>query len=279
MHEIGLAIDIDPRDADALEEMGLLKKYGFTRPVSGEKWHMEPIGVSLNHDKVRNDPTARLMAINASPGRGGGGLGAGNAGSSDRGTIDVKAQRQVFEAKAASPAVKITEKTGEGEPMPSLTPTLGSKSGTPSLPSVPKTDTPSRMSVFPSRAATSTSTAAAPAVGPTPPPAPKAPEAPKVYPTSVVKPVVTQPVPRSPEVSSTSASGNLLASAQVANAMNQQLAVLNKIADLLNSIDAKFDPKALASLVQPSQPQAPVPPPPTKGSVSTSAVPLARVIR
>lgn len=42
-HESGLAIDINSPDANKAIELGLMSKYGFTRPVRGETWHVEPI--------------------------------------------------------------------------------------------------------------------------------------------------------------------------------------------------------------------------------------------
>lgn len=42
-HESGLAIDINSPDANKAIELGLMAKYGFTRPVRGETWHVEPV--------------------------------------------------------------------------------------------------------------------------------------------------------------------------------------------------------------------------------------------
>ena len=39
-HERGLAIDIDRAGAAELDRLGLLSKYGFSRPVSKEPWHL-----------------------------------------------------------------------------------------------------------------------------------------------------------------------------------------------------------------------------------------------
>jgi hypothetical protein len=53
MHEYGMAIDIDPSNANDLANMGLLSKYGFDRPYlynRGETWHIEPVG--LNKDAI-----------------------------------------------------------------------------------------------------------------------------------------------------------------------------------------------------------------------------------
>jgi len=43
-HEKGLALDIDRDIVNELDEMGLLKEYGFHRPLKFEPWHIEPIG-------------------------------------------------------------------------------------------------------------------------------------------------------------------------------------------------------------------------------------------
>lgn len=74
-HEFGLALDIDPKVADELDRLGLMRKYGFTRPIGGEDWHIEPIGVSINPSLAKRDENYRFTAIQASPGRGGDGYG------------------------------------------------------------------------------------------------------------------------------------------------------------------------------------------------------------
>lgn len=75
LHEYGLAVDVNSADADALEKMGLLKKYGFTRPVGGEPWHMEPAGIQRNIDLARKNPGERDTMVGASFFKGGGGYG------------------------------------------------------------------------------------------------------------------------------------------------------------------------------------------------------------
>ena len=52
MHNYGYAIDIQSTDANKLNQLGLLQKYGFVRPVSGEPWHIQPKGVSLASAKA-----------------------------------------------------------------------------------------------------------------------------------------------------------------------------------------------------------------------------------
>lgn len=75
LHEFGLAFDINSSDADALEKLGLMRKYGFTRPVGGEPWHIEPAGIQENIAKYKRDGQAAMMAVSYSPGKGGGGVG------------------------------------------------------------------------------------------------------------------------------------------------------------------------------------------------------------
>lgn len=78
LHEFGLAMDVNSTDLDGLEEAGLMRKYGFTRPVGGEPWHTEPAGIQggpNTRDHARNDPNFASQAIEASMFRGGGGWG------------------------------------------------------------------------------------------------------------------------------------------------------------------------------------------------------------
>jgi len=74
-HEFGLALDIASKTADELDKIGLMRKYGFTRPIGGEKWHIEPIGVSVNPNLAKKDQNYRFTAVQTSIGRGGGGYG------------------------------------------------------------------------------------------------------------------------------------------------------------------------------------------------------------
>lgn len=76
MHEKGLAFDIDTKVANELEKLGLMRKYGFTRPVGGEGWHVEPAGIQVDVNRSKTDPVWANSQIMASPGRGGGGYGA-----------------------------------------------------------------------------------------------------------------------------------------------------------------------------------------------------------
>jgi len=74
-HEFGLAIDIPSVDANKLDEFGLLRKYGFTRPIGQEPWHLEPSGVSMDPFGSKSDADLRNKYISNSIGRGGGGYG------------------------------------------------------------------------------------------------------------------------------------------------------------------------------------------------------------
>lgn len=84
LHEHGLALDIDSRIADELERLGLMKKYGFTRPVGREPWHLEPAGIQRNISKAREDRAWATQAVAESLGRGGGGIGAIRGGAKGR---------------------------------------------------------------------------------------------------------------------------------------------------------------------------------------------------
>lgn len=75
LHEFGLAMDLPTVVMKELEDLGLLKKYGFTRPVRGETWHMEPAGIQNAIQQVKQDPALADRLIQASAGRGGGGIG------------------------------------------------------------------------------------------------------------------------------------------------------------------------------------------------------------
>ena len=80
LHEVGLALDINTVDLNRLEGLGLLRKYGFTRPVGGETWHLEPAGIQDDIGLYRKDPQAAAQAIVSGVGKGGGGVGATKTG-------------------------------------------------------------------------------------------------------------------------------------------------------------------------------------------------------
>lgn len=77
LHEFGLALDADSKTLDEMDQLGLMRKYGFTRPVGGETWHVEPAGIQgSNRDVAKKDLNAAMQLISASVGKGGGGMGA-----------------------------------------------------------------------------------------------------------------------------------------------------------------------------------------------------------
>jgi hypothetical protein len=75
LHEFGLALDVNSADLNEMEKHGLMKKYGFTRPVGGEPWHTEPAGIQVNPAKAKQDSAFAEQAIAASLFKGGGGAG------------------------------------------------------------------------------------------------------------------------------------------------------------------------------------------------------------
>lgn len=74
LHEFGLALDVNSKDLDAMDKLGLMRKYGFTRPVAGEPWHTEPAGIQVNLTKAKNDANFAEQVIHASLFKGGGGV-------------------------------------------------------------------------------------------------------------------------------------------------------------------------------------------------------------
>lgn len=66
MHEYGLALDINSREANEMQQMGLLQKYGFVRPVGGEPWHLEPASIQGVKSAIRKG-TADIDVAVAKP--------------------------------------------------------------------------------------------------------------------------------------------------------------------------------------------------------------------
>jgi len=103
LHEHGLALDISSITANELDKLGLMRKYGFTRPISGETWHIEPAGIALDPNLARNDLAHRQNAILGSPGRGGGGYGIDR--NMPIGRRNVELQRRIFNEASGTPVV------------------------------------------------------------------------------------------------------------------------------------------------------------------------------
>lgn len=76
MHEYGLAIDINRGEAGEMESLGLFKKYGFVRPVSGEPWHVEPVAIQGVKSAIRRGTAEVNGAIEASAQQPGNGVAA-----------------------------------------------------------------------------------------------------------------------------------------------------------------------------------------------------------
>lgn len=75
LHEFGIAVDIDSGNANEMDNLGLMRKYGFIRPVGKEPWHIEPIGIQSNIGKAKQDINFRTMQIESSLYKGGLGYG------------------------------------------------------------------------------------------------------------------------------------------------------------------------------------------------------------
>lgn len=101
LHEFGIAVDIPSETANELEKLGLLRKYGFTRPVGKEPWHLENAGVSLDPNRSKLDIAYRTAAILASPGRGGDGYGT--LASANQYRRDINYQKQLYNNGKSQP--------------------------------------------------------------------------------------------------------------------------------------------------------------------------------
>jgi hypothetical protein len=104
-HEFGFAIDINTADIDAMEKMGLMRKYGLCRPLSGESWHVEPIGIQLDYYRCKTDRAYATKMIIASPGRGGSGPGDTMRGKGHK----VRRYAQMLKEIWEKPQMYITE--------------------------------------------------------------------------------------------------------------------------------------------------------------------------
>jgi len=73
MHCFGLAVDIHTPQAQECVDLGLYRKYGLTRPLTGknEAWHTEPALCQIDLNRSRNDPEWASEQCRLSPGHGG----------------------------------------------------------------------------------------------------------------------------------------------------------------------------------------------------------------
>lgn len=120
-HEAGLAVDIASATSQELDKMGLLRKYGFSTSVGGEKWHLEPIGVSVNPTLAKKDENFRTKAVLSSPGKGGGGYGFMDGSILKKRNIDH--QLSIYNSASDNPidVEKVAEKTAAKDPTSSPT--------------------------------------------------------------------------------------------------------------------------------------------------------------
>lgn len=63
MHGFGFALDAQSRELNEMDKMGLLQKYGLTRPVRGETWHLEPIGLKRSQLRSAEHPSGKHPGI------------------------------------------------------------------------------------------------------------------------------------------------------------------------------------------------------------------------
>jgi len=127
LHEFGLAVDINSSDADKAEKLGLMKKYGFTRPVGGETWHIEPSGIQGNLSQVKNNIDLASQLVAASAHRGGGGYGTEPNSVKYRRNAQIAAG--VFGTEAANDAISTEMTTAENSKgVSNVIPIKGNKS-------------------------------------------------------------------------------------------------------------------------------------------------------
>lgn len=101
-HEKGLALDISSTVADELDKLGLMKKYGFTRPIGKEKWHIEPAGVATNPQAAKNNPNLANQLVENSPFRGGTGHAVLNPNAPKK-SRDLNLQKTIFNTDSGKP--------------------------------------------------------------------------------------------------------------------------------------------------------------------------------
>ena len=116
LHEFGLALDVQSTDLEALEKMGLLRKYGFTRPLGSETWHIESAGIHNNavRQRAKQDHAYATSFIESGIGRGGGGLGARGKGGQVKRSDDYA--KQLFDAASRAMTAKDDTPAPPGAP-------------------------------------------------------------------------------------------------------------------------------------------------------------------
>lgn len=127
LHEFGIAVDINTADADALDKMGLMRKYGFTRPVGGETWHVEPAGIQGSISAAKSDPNAAANMVVQGAGLGGSGIGS--IKGSKLGSRDPNAGKELLKA-SSKPIDPVKESGSKSEGGPVKTSALARQGGT-----------------------------------------------------------------------------------------------------------------------------------------------------
>lgn len=162
MHEHGLAMDIQSVQLDELEKLGLLKKYGFTRPVGGETWHIEAAGIQGSEKLAKTDKAFADLAIQSSIGRGGGGIGS--IKGSKLGTRDPALARKLYNSTGGQEVdLEAVAKSEQGEGKGGLKDPIVKAANDPAKPGGitggPNTDTPDRQAAIAQGAGRSSSPA------------------------------------------------------------------------------------------------------------------------
>ena len=104
LHEFGLAFDMDSKNLNEMDSLGLMRKYGFIRPIGQETWHAEPIGIQTDIARAKEDEDFRSMAINSSLYKGGAGYGTMPNANKYRRSTDVSMDVLNAKAKEVDPA-------------------------------------------------------------------------------------------------------------------------------------------------------------------------------
>ena len=141
MHEFGLAFDMDSKNTNELDALGLMRKYGFTRPIGQEPWHVEPIGLQVDINKAKQDNSFRETAINSSLYKGGGGYGTMEDAAKYRRKTDVSMEVLNAKAKEVDPLEILGKKANlktadQPKPVPAVS---GAKPGAATTPDTKQT--------------------------------------------------------------------------------------------------------------------------------------------
>jgi Transglycosylase SLT domain len=108
IHGYGFALDANSAAMNEAEKLGLLRKYGLTRPLSGEPWHVEPIGLQMEISRFQNSGTSSsseaMSLIKNGMGKGGGGLGWAIQSSPDKPRRSVESSKAIYGAAVSAQA-------------------------------------------------------------------------------------------------------------------------------------------------------------------------------